>query len=86
MSDGTVRRNIAEKKKISIKIKFTKIDGNTLSDYLTLMENDFEAEYYSLKYKTMKTATFRLVDKPNITMIGTYLDLYEEFDIELESV
>lgn len=86
MADGTIRRNIAEKKKIIIKIKFSKIDGNTLADYLTLMENDFEAIYYSPKYKTTKTATFRLTEKPDIEMIGTYIDLYEEFDIELESV
>jgi len=86
MADGTKRRNIAEKKKTIIKIKFTKIDGWTLSNYLTLMENDFETTYYSPKYKITKTATFRLVDKPDIEMIGSYIDLYEEFDIELESV
>jgi len=86
MADGTTRRNIAEKKKVIIKIKFTKIDGATLSEYLTLMEEDFKATYYSPKYKIMKTATFRLKDKPDIEMIGTYIDLYEEFDIELESV
>jgi len=86
MADGTIRRNIAEKKKTTIKIKFTKIDGGTLSNYLTWMENDFEATYYSPKYKTTKISVFRLVEKPDIEMIGTYLDLYEEFDIELESV
>lgn len=86
MADGTERRNIAEKKKIIIKIQFTKIDGTTLADYLGLMENDFEAVYYSPKYKTKKTATFRLKEKPDIEMIGSYIDLYEEFDIELESV
>lgn len=86
MADGTIRRNIAEKKKITIKIKFTKIDGATLANYLTLMEDDFEATYYSPKYKSNKTAIFRLNDKPDIEMIGTYIDLYEEFEIELESV
>lgn len=86
MADGTIRRNIAEKKKTIIKIKFTKINGNTLANYLTLMQNDFEAIYYSPKYKTNKTATFRLTEKPDIEMIGSYIDLYEEFDIELESV
>ena len=50
------------------------------------MENDFEAVYFSPKYKTRKTATFRLKEKPDIEMIGSYIDLYEEFDIELESV
>lgn len=86
MADGTIRRNIAEKKKTTIKIKFTKIDGTTLSNYLALMENDFTATYYSPKYKINKSATFRLVEKPDVEMIGTYIDLYEEFDIELESV
>ena len=86
MADGTERQNIAEKKKIKIKIKFSKIDSDTLSVYLTLMNNDFEAQYYSPKYKTHKTAIFRLVDKPEVSMIGSYIDLYEEFEIELESV
>ena len=86
MADGTERRNIAEKKKVTINLKFTKIDVNTLSNYLALMEGDFQATYYSFKYKTVKTATFRLSEKPNIEMIGSYLDLLEEFDVTLESV
>lgn len=86
MADGTERRNIAEKKKITISIKFSKIDNETLSNYLSLMEDDFEATYYSPKYKINKTSTFRLVDKPNIAMIGTYIDLFEEFEIQMESV
>lgn len=86
MADGTTRRNIAEKKKITIRIKFTKIEGTTLASYLSLMGDDFSATYYSPKYKTNKTATFRLKDKPDIEMIGTYIDLYEEFDIKMESV
>ena len=86
MADGTERRNIAEKKKVTINLKFTKIDVNTLSNYLVLMDGDFQANYYSFKYKTTKTATFRLSEKPNIEMIGSYLDLLEEFDVTLESV
>lgn len=86
MADGTERRNIAEKKKTSITIKFSKIDSETLSNYLSLMENDFEATYYSPKYQVYKTLTFRLVEKPNIAMIGTYIDLFEDFEIQMESV
>jgi len=86
MADGTTRRNIAEKKKITIKIKFTKIDNNTLSSYLNLMQDEFEATYYSPKYKIHKTTIFRLKDKPDIEIIGSYLDLFEEFSIEMESV
>lgn len=86
MADGTERRNIAEKKKVTINLKFTKIDGNILSNYLTLMSSDFQATYYSFKYKTSKTATFRLTEKPTIEMIGSYLDILEEFDVTLESV
>ena len=51
MADGTLRRNIAEKKKVVIKIKFTKIDGTTLADYLTLMEEDFEATLDTAQYR-----------------------------------
>lgn len=86
MADGTERQNIAEKKKIIIKIRFTKINSDTLTTYLNLMNDDFEATYYSPKYKINKTATFRLSEKPDIEMIGSYIDLYEEFDIQLESV
>ena len=86
MADGTERRNIAEKKKVTINLKFTKIDENTLSNYLTLMSSDFQAIYYSFIYKTTKTATFRLTEKPTIEMIGSYLDILEEFEVTLESV
>lgn len=86
MADGTERRNIAEKKKVTISLKFTKIDTNTLANYLSLMDNDFQATYYSFKYKDTKTATFRLTEKPSIEMIGSYLDILEEFDVTLESV
>ena len=86
MADGTERRNIAEKKKVTITLKFGKIDVDNLSSYLTLMENDFSATYYSFKYKTHKTATFRLHDKPNIEMIGSYLNILEDFNLTLESV
>lgn len=86
MADGTERRNIAEKKKVTITLKFGKIDVDNLSSYLTLMEDDFSATYYSFKYKTHKTATFRLKDKPNIEMIGSYLDILEDFNLTLESV
>lgn len=86
MADGTIRRNIAEKKRVTIKIKFSKIDSQTLSTYLTLMQDDFEATYYSPKYKTTRINTFRLTEKPNIEMIGSYLDFYEEFEIIMESV
>ena len=86
MADGTKRQNIAEKKKTIVRIRFTKINSETLATYLTLMENDFEATYYSPKYKINKTATFRLSEKPDIEMIGSYIDLFEEFEIQLESV
>ena len=33
MADGTERRNIAEKKKTTISIKFSQIDGLTLKNY-----------------------------------------------------
>lgn len=86
MADGTERRNIAEKKKVTITLKFGKIDIDNLSSYLALMEDDFSATYYSFKYKSNKTAIFRLKDKPSIEMIGSYLDILEDFSLILESV
>ena len=86
MADGTVRRNIAEKREINIKIKFSRIDGITLSEYNALWQDDFEAEYWSKDDRTYKTATFRLSKKPTNTIIYSLDEIYDEFSVELESV
>ena len=86
MADGTVRRNIAEKRKTTIKIRFSQIDGETLSSYCNLWLNDFEANYWSKDDRIYKTATFRVENKPNNSMLYSPDEIFDEFDVTLESV
>lgn len=86
MADGTERRNIAEKKKTTIKIEFSQIDGVTLKNYITLMQGDFTATYWSKDSRTYKTATFRLDSQPSNSMLYSPNEIFDEFDVTLESV
>lgn len=86
MADGTVRRNIAEKKKTNIRIKFSQIDGATLQSYSALWQNDFTATYWSKDDRIYKTGTFRVENKPTNSMLYSPTEIFDEFDIEMESV
>lgn len=86
MADGTERRNIAEKKKTIISIKFSQIDGITLKNYITLMQGDFSATYWSKDTRTYKTGTFRLNEQPSNSLLYSPTEIYDEFEITLESV
>lgn len=86
MADGTERRNIAEKKKTTIKIKFSQIDGATIQEYNNLWKNDFEAEYWSKDDRTYKIATFRVEKKPTNSILNSTNEIYDEFNVTLESV
>lgn len=86
MADGTTRQNIAEKKKTIITLNLSKMYGDNISKYLQLFLGDREVKYYSPTYKEMKIAIFRVPEKPTVEMILAELDLYEEFEVILESV
>lgn len=86
MADGTKRRNIAEKRRTFIKIKFSQIDGKTLQDYNNLWQNDFEATYWSKDDRVYKTATFRVENKPTNSVLYTKKEIYDEFEVEMETV
>lgn len=86
MADGTERRNIAEKRKTSIAITFSQIDGQTLESYSNLWINDFEATYWSKDDREYKTAIFRVSDKPSNAMLYSGNEIYDEFTVEMESV
>ena len=86
MADGTERRNIAEKRKTTIKIKFSRIDGLTLQEYSNLWKNDFNAEYWSKDERTYKTGIFRVSKKPNNSIINSTKEIFDEFEIVMESV
>lgn len=86
MADGTERRNIAEKKKTTIKIKFSQIDGVTLQQYNSLWLNDFPLEYWSKDDRTYKTAIFRVEKKPTNSILYSPGEIFDEFDVVMESV
>lgn len=86
MADGTERRNIAEKKKTTINIKFSQIDGATLTSYITLLQGDFSGTYWSKDTRTYKTATFRLNEQPTNSMLYSPNEIFDEFEITLETV
>lgn len=86
MADGTERRNVAGKKKTIISITFSQIDGATLQEYISLWQGDFEAEYWSKDERTYKTATFRLNEMPTNSMLYSNDEIFDEFEVVLESV
>jgi hypothetical protein len=86
MADGTERRNIAEKRKTTIKITFSQIDGATLQEYCQLWLNDFTAKYWSKDDRMYKTAIFRVEKKPTNAMLYSPDEIFDEFDVVLESV
>lgn len=86
MADGTERRNIAEKRKTTIKITFSQIDGATLQEYCQLWLNDFTANYWSKDDRIYKTAIFRVEKKPTNAMLYSPDEIFDEFDVVLESV
>lgn len=86
MADGTLRRNIAEKKKTTINVKFSQIDGITLKTYIDLLQGDFTMEYWSKDDRDYKVGTFRLNEQPTNSMLYSPGEVYDEFEITLESV
>ena len=86
MADGTERRNVAEKRKTTIEISFSQIDGETLYQYSKLWQNDFNAEYWSKDERMYKTGVFRLTQKPMNSILNSTKEIYDEFDITMESV
>lgn len=86
MADGTTRRNIAEKRRTNIKIRFSQIDGETLETYTALWQDDFQMEYWSKDDRTYKTAWFRVENKPTNEMLFSKNEIYDEFDVEMVSV
>ena len=86
MADGTTRKNIAEKRRTNIQIKFSQIDGETLQLYSSLWQEDFEMEYWSKDDRTYKTALFRVDSKPTNEMLFSKDEIYDEFKVEMVSV
>ena len=85
-ADGTERRNIAEKRKTTIAVTFSQIDGATLQNYCKLWLEDTSVEYWSKDDRMYKTAVFRVEKKPTNAMLYSPDEIFDEFDVVLESV
>lgn len=86
MADGTERRNIAEKRKTTIQLNFSQIDGATLQTYSKLWQNDFTVEYWSKDDRMYKTGVFRVSKKPENSMVYSKKEIFDEFEVVMESV
>lgn len=86
MADGTERRNIADKRKTTIAVRFSQIDGITLAEYNNLWKNDFNLEYWSKDDRIYKTGVFRVSTKPSNSMLYSKTEIFDEFEVEMESV
>ncbi len=83
MGDGSVRVVYAQYTTSSISVKFGRLDGITLKEYLDNL-TDGEYEYWDYNTRTYKSANF-IVKKPKQSMISsTNNETYEEFTITLE--
>lgn len=85
MADGNIKRNYGEMPKTSIKIKFSQLDKETYTEYMThFVNNEDTYTYFSPRQQTMLTKKF-FVTFPESSMIyGSDTEqTYDEFEIEL---
>ena len=85
MADGSIRRNYGEMPKTSIKIKFSQLDKETYTEYMTHFANNEDTyTYFSPRQQIMLTKKF-FVTFPESSMIyGSDTEqTYDEFEIEL---
>ena len=85
MADGSIKSNYGEMPKTSIKIKFSQLDRDTYTEYMSHFENNEDIyTYFSPRKQTMLTKKF-LVSFPESSLL--YGDdteqTYDEFEIEL---
>lgn len=85
MADGSIKRNYGEMPKTSIKIKFSQLDKETYTEYMShFVNNEDTYTYFSPRNQTMLTKKF-FVTFPESSMIyGSDTEqTYDEFEIEL---
>ena len=85
MADGSIKRNYGEMPKTSIKIKFSQLDKETYTEYMShFVNNEDTYTYFSPRNQTMLTKKF-FVTFPESSMIyGSDTEqTYDELEIEL---
>lgn len=85
MADGSVKRNYGEMPKTSIKIKFSQLDKETYTEYMShFVNNEDTYTYFSPRQQTMLTKKFFVTFPENSMIYGSDTEqTYDEFEIEL---
>ena len=85
MADGSIKRNYGEMPKTNIKIKFSQLDKETYTQYMShFLNNEDTYTYFSPRAQTMLTKKFFVRFPENSLVYGSETEqTYEEFEIEL---
>jgi exonuclease III len=85
MADGSIKRNYGEMPKTSIKIKFSQLDKETYTEYMShFVNNEDTYTYFSPRNQTMLTKKFFVTFPENSMIYGSDAEqTYDEFEIEL---
>lgn len=85
MADGSIKRNYGEMPKTSIKIKFSQLDKETYTEYMShFVNNEDTYTYFSPRNQTMLTKKFFVTFPENSMIYGSDTEqTYDEFEIEL---
>ena len=85
MADGSIKRNYGEMPKTSIKIKFSQLDKETYTEYMShFVNNEDTYTYFSPRKQTMLTKKFFVTFPENSMIYGSDTEqTYDEFEIEL---
>ena len=85
MADGSIKRNYGEMPKTNIKIKFSQLDKEAYTQYMSHFPNNEDTyTYFSPRAQTMLTKKFFVRFPENSLVYGSNSEqTYEEFEIEL---
>ena len=85
MADGSIKRNYGEMPKTNIKIKFSQLDKEAYTQYMShFLNNEDIYTYFSPRSQTMLTKKFFVKFPENSMVYGSDTEqTYEEFEIEL---
>lgn len=85
MADGSIKRNYGEMPKTSIKIKFSQLDKETYTEYMShFVNNEDTYTYFSPRKQTMLTKKFFVTFPESSMLYGSDTEqTYDEFEIEL---
>lgn len=85
MADGTIKRNYGDMPKTSIKIKFSELDKETYTEYMSHFEkNEDVYSYFSPRKQIELTKKFFITFPQNSMLYGSDTGQeYDKFEVEL---